>query len=53
LEQLLENIPSMFQGTTIADSALGAAIKVRSVEILWHAYIKNPEFLFGETPPES
>ncbi|KAI5067109.1 hypothetical protein GOP47_0017637 [Adiantum capillus-veneris] len=33
LEQLLENIPSMFQGTTIADSALGAAIKGASLAI--------------------
>ena len=28
LEQLLENIPNIFQGTPIVDSALGAAIKV-------------------------
>ncbi|MCO5560069.1 hypothetical protein L7F22_013675 [Adiantum nelumboides] len=33
LEQLLENIPSMFQGTMIADSALGAAIKGASLAI--------------------
>lgn len=31
LEQLLENIPSMFQNTRIADSALGAAIKGASL----------------------
>ncbi|MCO5596334.1 hypothetical protein L7F22_050395 [Adiantum nelumboides] len=33
LEQLLENIPSMFQGTMTADSALGAAIKGASLAI--------------------
>ncbi|KAH7387746.1 hypothetical protein KP509_16G039000 [Ceratopteris richardii] len=33
LEQLLENIPSMFQGTIIADSALGAAMKGAALAI--------------------
>eukprot|EP00250_Pteridium_aquilinum_P010450 c19397_g1_i1 orf=566-3775(-) len=33
LEQLLESIPSMFQGTMIADSALGAAIKGAALAI--------------------
>jgi protein transport protein SEC24 len=29
LEQLLETIPSMFQNNRIAESAFGAAVKVR------------------------
>lgn len=33
LEQLLENIPSMFQGTMIPDAACGAAIKGASLAI--------------------